>query len=839
MASLWSTVLALLFVIRLSKANGTNMLSHVRATYGEGALKCVRKYSSLAKKLEKTKLDVIFLEKCKVYNVFPKFLQFKLYKKCLNSTQFYKSWQAKLLIYELNSKRRNVRSISNLLEQCVLDIKAIVPQLCAFRIFSVIQSDVAKFKISTTAIHTRKLNSLGVKNNIEPCDPDKVIFNFSSLVLDQRIKFLLGFGLDFCLPVFRLDFYKYFMSFEKLMQTLKNSHCSDLPEFTNRLKTLAYKYFYNFKSYKIFSSVFKVGDISLLRSLSKNPNIIVTRPDKGRGVVLLDKCNYISSVISIISDTSKFEPITDPITKFSLKIEDKVNNFLRKLKSSNIITDTVYNDLFARGSGPGILYGLPKIHKKDFSSKFQMRPIFAAYNSASFKLGKFLVNILSPLTKNLFTVENSYNFSSDIVSFPNAEKYFMASFDVENLFTNVPLTETIDICLNGLFFNSDNVFGFTRSVFRNMLEISVKNSFFLFNGKYYKQVEGLGMGLPLGPTFANIFMCYHEKIWLDDCPVLFKPVYYKRYIDDTFALFRDASHPSLFLQYLNSKHSNIKFTMEMESDKKLAFLDCLVTKFGDTFNTSVFRKDTFTGLGTSYFSFCTFGFKMNGIRTLLHRAYRVSSNFVTLHAELEFLKNYFYKNGFPISFVESCIRKFLCSRRSVHEVVATVDKRKVYLSLPYFGAQSDKLKRELEALLYKYFCHLDVKIVLVNSFTIGSLFKFKDSLPRCLRSNIVYKYSCERCSSEYVGSTARTLNVRTCEHIGKSYRTGTPLGTPSHSAVRSHSYECSGNLSLENFSIIGSASGLDLRILESLHIFKQKPDLNDMQSAFPLFVVGN
>ena len=104
---------------------------------------------------------------------------------------------------------------------------------------------------------------------------------------------------------------------------------------------------------------------------------------------------------------------------------------------------------------------LPEIHKNYFCTKFQMKPIFAAYNNAPFRLEKFLVNILSPLTKNAFTIDNSTIFSNNIVNFPNADKYFMASFDVENLFTNVPLTETVNICVDTLFSNTDNFLGFT------------------------------------------------------------------------------------------------------------------------------------------------------------------------------------------------------------------------------------------------------------------------------------------------------------------------------------------------------------------------------------------
>ena len=98
----------------------------------------------------------------------------------------------------------------------------------------------------------------------------------------------------------------------------------------------------------------------------------------------------------------------------------------------------------------------------------------------------------------------------------------------------------------------------------------------MFNDKLFKQIEGLGMGLPLGPSFANIFMSYYEQQWLDDCPVDFKPAFYRRYMDDTFLLFHHRDHAKILLTYLNEKHSNIKFTMESEQQNSLSFLYVLV-----------------------------------------------------------------------------------------------------------------------------------------------------------------------------------------------------------------------------------------------------------------------
>ena len=83
----------------------------------------------------------------------------------------------------------------------------------------------------------------------------------------------------------------------------------------------------------------------------------------------------------------------------------------------------------------------------------------------------------------------------------------MASYDVSNLFTNVPLSETINITLDELFTSpSAAILGLTRNLSKKFPKLAVTNSFFLFNGRLYGQVEGLGMGLPAAPTFANIFL---------------------------------------------------------------------------------------------------------------------------------------------------------------------------------------------------------------------------------------------------------------------------------------------------------------------------------------------
>ena len=277
--------------------------------------------------------------------------------------------------------------------------------------------------------------------------------------------------------------------------------------------------------------------------------------------------------------------------------------------------------------------------------------------------------------------------------------------------------------------------------------------------------------------------------------------------------------------------------MEQEVNGRISFLDVLVSKAGDRFSTSVFRKETFSGLGSSYFSFCPTIFKINAIKTLVHRAYHVCSNFNLLHKEFQFLISYFRKNGFSTKLVESCIQKFLDSKYKVQDGNNS-KLQKLYFSFPYFGQKSLKLKEELDKLFKKHFPDVGMVLIFANKYKIGSLFNFKDKIPDFMQSSLVYKYRCAQCASEYVGSSSRSLCVRVSEHKGISNRTGKILSSAPHSNIREHSENCDSPIKSECFQKIAICkNNTDLRILESLYINRLKPTLNSMQSAHPLYLI--
>ena len=74
----------------------------------------------------------------------------------------------------------------------------------------------------------------------------------------------------------------------------------------------------------------------------------------------------------------------------------------------------------------------------------------------------------------------------------------MASLDIDSLFINVPLDE------NG----NEKPPNISRHYFRNLLFFEI---IFMFNYKYYKQVDGVAMISPLGSALANICECSFES----------------------------------------------------------------------------------------------------------------------------------------------------------------------------------------------------------------------------------------------------------------------------------------------------------------------------------------
>ena len=321
-------------------------------------------------------------------------------------------------------------------------------------------------------------------------------------------KSLLYKGLNFAIPPDRLEYVDILLPFELLYRNIQNLDVTDQKKqlLKGRIKDSALSSFISYNKNSAPLNLTK-EEFASLKSLSKNDSLIIQKSDKGNSIAIINKDGYLQKIRNVLSDSSKFSEIC--ITKekhlnFLINIEKQITDLLRQLHPSQVISDTEYKKLKPRGSRFGILYGLCKIPKNLIDNCPAFPPILSAIKTPSYNIAKHLVPILEPITTDQFTIRNSFEFAKEVIE----QDYglFMASLDVESLFTNIPLEETKNISCDSL------------------LRMALQNNFFNFDGKIYKQTDGVAMGSLLGPSLAKAFLCFHEQIWLNDCPGDFKPV---------------------------------------------------------------------------------------------------------------------------------------------------------------------------------------------------------------------------------------------------------------------------------------------------------------------------
>ena len=204
-------------------------------------------------------------------------------------------------------------------------------------------------------------------------------------------------------------------------------------------------------------------------------------------------------------------------------------------------------------------------------------------NSPQHELAKWLTEILQPVVNkySTFTVKDTFDFCGKLQECSdrceNISETFMCSFDIQSLFTNVALKETVQICLDVSYRDEEvSTLVMTADLLRKLLLKATTDVEFSFDNTLYKQIDRVAMGSPLGPALANIFVGYLEsKIPDHNLPLL-----YCRFVDDTFSIFWENKSAFDFFSLLNQMHKNLQFTMETETGVGYPSWMCTLRKKG-------------------------------------------------------------------------------------------------------------------------------------------------------------------------------------------------------------------------------------------------------------------
>ena len=243
------------------------------------------------------------------------------------------------------------------------------------------------------------------------------------------------------------------------------------------------------------------------------------------------------------------------------------------------------------------------------------------------------------------------------------------------------------------------------------------------------------MGSPVSAVVANLYVEHFEQIALGTAKN--RPRIWKRYVDDTFCIVK-AGEVDELLSHINSIRPSIKFTVEVEKDGCLPFLDTLLTRNHDgSLAITVYRKPTHTDRYLHFNSHHPTHVKRGLVKCLFDRANEVTTDQTNVSTEHKHITNALVKNCYPKSFVRSCSISHPQHTQQTQEPPVTT------ICAPYISGVSEDIRRVCQ--------QFNIRVAFKSGRLLRSMLtRVKDKLPTGLQSNVIYQIPCT-CSKSYIG----------------------------------------------------------------------------------------
>ena len=279
------------------------------------------------------------------------------------------------------------------------------------------------------------------------------------------------------------------------------------------------------------------------------------------------------------------------------------------------------------------------------------------------------------------------------------------------------------------------------------------------------------------------------------------------------------------LDEINKLHKSLKFTIETESDGKIAFLDMCIIHTGNKLFSTWYTTKTDTGLVLNYHAIAPKKYKKAVVVGFVHRIYRACSTWQYFHNSLDKAIEILERNQYPPSFYQPVIKDTLekiirppeeKSEDPITEpTTVTTQKYKIYLQ--YRGLPTGDFIRGLH--------RINAPVIAISKMRkITTLLpSLKSPVESRIRSGVIYNFPCSVCNDSYVGYTTRNLCVRTGEHVNNA------------GPVKWHLKECGVrkyDRSLVEVLAVSNRGEEYLKTLESLHQYFLKPHKGQINTRY-------
>ncbi|XP_030068592.1 uncharacterized protein LOC115476378 [Microcaecilia unicolor] len=541
-----------------------------------------------------------------------------------------------------------------------------------------------------------------------------------------------------------------------------------------------------------------------IQELANNQNIVIQRADKGGSVVIMDRDKYKQEAIGQLGQDQYYILLdADPTKQLQSEIEIYVNEAAMK----DILTKKEKQFLCHPCPAIPYIYFIPKIHKSTRDPPG--RPIVSTKNSVLEPLSKYIDRILNPLVSRAESyVRDSMHYIQMLEQLEptlNKKDLYMVGLDVVALYTNIPQDSAIQIACEQ--FENLHISQLKIEVLKQLLTWVVCHNYFKFEDLFYKQIKGVAMGASVAPSLACLYMMHFEKRYVYASRWFQYITSWKRYIDDVIMLWHGPMvELRLFLEYLNSVDSNIKFTSRI-AQNEIEFLDIKIIRTKEKgFATTIFRKPTDRNVLLHYQSFHHQGLKKGIPVGQLLRLRRLCSSISEFKKQAAEMIERFRARGYPMKILKNAYKRALYAHRPWLMLPKSRSPSKALACVIPFSLKASNIS----SIIHKHWHVLSIhpefrehpKVAYRRQANVGELLKKskqreeegrhspcgrcvycrfslnteKIGIPHsdkefilryntnCNSSQVVYCIMCP-CELYYIGHTKRPLKNRLAEHV--------------------------------------------------------------------------
>lgn len=480
---------------------------------------------------------------------------------------------------------------------------------------------------------------------------------------------------------------------------------------------------------------------------------IITKADKGGTLVVLEKKVYIDKTLKFLADNN-VEKIDKDLT---FEAQRKLLEFLKNC--NEVVSPREVQMLKVMNPQAPSLRAQLKVHKDGNP----IRPVVDGRSSPFYKVARKCLKFLTTHYKfhKQFSIKNSSELTNRIRNIPINDDMKFVSLDIVNLYTNIPVDNTVQIIQRNLM--EQNKLS-TREIdeFISLLRIILKYNYFKFNGDIYLQKDGLSMGSSISGLLADIFINHLENRFFSENPTwAAKIIYYFRYVDDTLLLVKGNEDViNSIVAIFNNLHEKIKFTCEVQTNNSINFLDLSIRNSNGRHSFGIFRKKTCTDGILDFTSNHPMQHKKAFFHFAINRVFTIPLSKDEHDHEMTIIEHIATANNYPRNFVNNLYRKI--ANKYENKVVPSNNSRvpnenTKFVSLPYYGKMSTRIA--------SVFNRYKVKVGFGTTNNLGNILEHTIDKINPIHASGVYKIDCPDCGACYVGQTGRRLETRFAEHI--------------------------------------------------------------------------